>query len=106
MISVTIEHHIFFHFFSGIWVKLHHLYRAMAFLGEEIPDQKDKTSFSPRCTKDIIEENLFRERRDLFTGLDMVFFDTTSIYFEGTQGVRPWERRETARITVLILTRW
>jgi hypothetical protein len=67
-------------------LKLHHLYRAMAFLGEEIPDQKDKTPFSPRCTKDIIEENLFRERRDLFTGLDIVFFDTTSIYFEGTGG--------------------
>ena len=67
-------------------LKLHHLYRAMAFLGEEIPDQKDKTPFSPRCTKDIIEENLFRERRDLFTGLDMVFFDTTSIYFEGAGG--------------------
>ena len=67
-------------------LKLHHLYRAMAFLGEEIPDQKDKTPFSPRCTKDIIEENLFLERRDLFTGLDIVFFDTTSIYFEGAGG--------------------
>jgi len=67
-------------------LKLHHLYRAMAFLGEEIPDQKDKTPFSPRCTKDIIEEDLFRERRDLFTGLDIVFFDTTPIYFEGAGG--------------------
>jgi len=67
-------------------LKLHHLYRVMTFLGEEIPDQKDKTPFSPRCTKDIIEEDLFRERRDLFTGLDIVFFDTTSIYFEGTGG--------------------
>jgi len=67
-------------------LKLHHLYRAMAFLGEEIPDQKDRTPFSPRCTKDIIEENLFLERCDLFTGLDIVFFDTTSIYFEGAGG--------------------
>jgi len=67
-------------------LKLHHLYRAMAFLGEEIPDQKDKTPFSPRCTKDVIEEDLFGERRDLFSGLDIVFFDTTSIYFEGTGG--------------------
>jgi len=67
-------------------LKLHHLYRAMAFIGEEIPDQKDKTPFSPRCTKDIIEEDLFRQRRDLFTGLDIVFFDTTSIYFEGAGG--------------------
>jgi len=67
-------------------LNLHHLYRAMAFLGEEIEEQKDKTPFAPRCIKDLIEENLFYERRDLFTELDFVFFDTTSIYFEGTGG--------------------
>ena len=65
---------------------LHHLYRAMTFLGEEVSDQKDRTPFSPRCTKDLIEEGIFFERRDLFTGLDFVFFDTTSIYFEGSGG--------------------
>jgi len=65
---------------------LHHLYRAMTFLGEEVTDQKDRTPFSPRCTKDLIEEGIFFERRDLFTGLDIVFFDTTSIYFEGSGG--------------------
>lgn len=65
---------------------LHHLYRAMAFVGEEIADQKDATRFSPRCSKDLIEEGIFSERRDLFTGLDLVFFDTTSIYFEGEGG--------------------
>jgi len=31
------------------------------------------------CTKDLIEEKLFRKRRDLFSGLDLFFFDTTSI---------------------------
>jgi len=31
-------------------VSLHHLYRAMAFLGEEIADQNGRTPFSPRCT--------------------------------------------------------
>jgi transposase len=67
-------------------LRLHHLYRAMAFLGEEIEDQKEKTPFAPRCTKDLIEEYLFQEQRDLFTGLDFVFFDTTSIYFEGAGG--------------------
>jgi len=36
--------------------------------------------------KDVIEEDLFAVRRDLFTGLDCVFFDTTSIYFEGEGG--------------------
>jgi transposase len=71
---------------------LHHLYRAMSFLGEEIADQKDKTPFSPRCIKDVLEEELFSERRDLFTGLDLVFFDTTSIYFEGEGGKELGER--------------
>jgi len=65
---------------------LHHLYRAMTFLGEEVEDQKDRTPFSPRCIKDLIEEGVFFERRDLFTGLDLVFFDTTSLYFEGAGG--------------------
>ena len=43
-------------------LSLHHLYRAMAFLGEEIEDQKDKTPFAPRCTKDVIEEEMFHAR--------------------------------------------
>ena len=67
-------------------LSLHHLYRAMAFLGEELADQRDCTPFAPRCTKDVIEEDLFLARRDLFSGLDCVFFDTTSIYFEGEGG--------------------
>jgi transposase len=67
-------------------LSLHHLYRAMTFLGEQIEDQSSKTPFSPRCIKDLIEEGMFFERRDLFTGLDLVFFDTTSVYFEGQGG--------------------
>jgi transposase len=67
-------------------IQLHHLYRAMFWLGEELDDQKDATTFSPRCTKDLIEEKLFLQRRDLFSNLDLVFFDTTSIYFEGNGG--------------------
>jgi transposase len=65
---------------------LHHLYRAMAFLGEEVKDQKDATPFAPRCNKDLIEEIIFFDQRDLFSELEMVFFDTTSIYFEGRGG--------------------
>ena len=67
---------------------LHHLYRAMAWLGEELPkDQQDgATPFAPRTNKDLIEEALFARRRDLFSDLDIVFFDTTSIYFEGEGG--------------------
>jgi transposase len=67
-------------------ISLHHLYRAMSLLGEEIEDQRGATPFAPRCTKDLVEEGMFLERRDLFTGLDLVFFDTTSIYFEGEGG--------------------
>jgi hypothetical protein len=29
---------------------------------------------------------MFHAHRDLFTGLDLVFFDTTSIYFQGAGG--------------------
>jgi len=73
-------------------IELHHLYRAMAFLGEQIEDQKSATPFAPRCTKDAIEERLFMLNRDLFSGLDLVFFDTTSIYFEGAGGQTIGER--------------
>ena len=52
-------------------LELHHLYRAMRWLGE---------------AKDKVEEALFVGRRDLFTELSLVFFDTTSIYFEGQGG--------------------
>jgi Transposase DDE domain len=67
---------------------LHHLYRAMAWLGEELPAdaQRGATRLVPLCTKDRIEEGLFQRRRDLFTQLQVVFFDTTSIYFEGEGG--------------------
>jgi len=69
-------------------LQLHHLYRAMGWLGEELSarEQAGKTPFAPRCNKDLIEEALFARRRDLFTELQLVFFDTTSIYFEGQGG--------------------
>jgi transposase len=67
---------------------LHHLYRAMAWLGEVVAEdrQDGATPFAPRTNKDLIEEALFARRRDLFSDLDIVFFDTTSIYFEGQGG--------------------
>ncbi|MDD5749044.1 MAG: IS1634 family transposase [Actinomycetota bacterium] len=52
-------------------IELHHLYRAMAWLGEN---------------REVIEEKLFDRNRNLFTSLSVVFFDTTSIYFEGEGG--------------------
>jgi len=69
-------------------IELHHLYRAMEWLGEELPEteQYGATTFSPRCTKDKIEERLFERNRDLFSSLDLLFFDTTSLSFEGEGG--------------------
>lgn len=67
-------------------LELHHLYRAMAWLGEPLSDQQGAVPFSPRCTKDRIEEALFARHHDLFSELELVFFDTTSIYFEGEGG--------------------
>jgi transposase len=69
-------------------LELHHMYRAMAWLGEELPaaQQQGATKLVPRCVKDLIEEGLFERRRDLFSCLDVVFFDTTSLYFEGRGG--------------------
>ena len=59
-------------------IELHQLYRAMAWLGEALPDaeQEGATPFAPRCIKDLIEERLFERRRDLFSDLSLVFMDT------------------------------
>ena len=67
---------------------LHHLYRAMAWLGSALPrkEQSGATLSAPRCMKDLVEERFFDLKRDLFSSLDIVFFDTTSIYFEGEGG--------------------
>ena len=73
-------------------IVLHHYYRAMGWLGEEISEQTDALPFAPRCTKDVIEEGLFARRRHLFSSLEVVFFDTTSLYFEGEGGTTLGER--------------
>jgi hypothetical protein len=52
-------------------LELHHLYRAMRWLGD---------------VKDQVEEALFLRCRDLFTDLTLAFFDTTSLAFEGQGG--------------------
>ena len=52
-------------------IDLHHLYRAMRWLG----DNHDK-----------VEDGLFHIGRDLFSEFTLAFFDTTSIYFEGAGG--------------------
>ena len=64
---------------------LHHLYRAMAWLGEELADQQG-SGLVPRTNKDLIEEQLFAKRRNLFNDVGLAIFDTTSLYFEGDGG--------------------
>lgn len=73
---------------------LHHLYRAMAWLGEELEadQQAAATGIAPRTTKDLIEERLFARRRDLFSELSVVFLDTTSLSFTGAGGETLGER--------------
>jgi transposase len=70
---------------------LHHFYRAMAWLGEEV-EEKSAEALAPRCVKDLIEEKLFDRRRDLFTDLSVVFMDTTSLSFYGEGGETLGER--------------
>jgi transposase len=72
---------------------LHHLYRAMRWLGETIdgtlPTSDTTTNATTRGVrrcKDEIEEQLFAQRRTLFSDMTLVFFDTTSLYFEGEGG--------------------
>ena len=69
-------------------LELHQIYRAMGWLGELLSPENsdDHAGLPPRCRKDEIEERLFAQRRDLFSELELVFFDTTSIYFEGEGG--------------------
>ena len=83
-------------------LQLHHFYRTMAWLGEPLETAagaSERQAVTPsakktetavlerqRRIKDEIEEALFATRRDLFTDLSLVFFDTTSLYFEGEGG--------------------
>jgi len=70
-------------------IELHQLYRAMAWLGESIGAglfSKKPGPLQQQFTKDQIEHRLFERNRDLFSSLEVVFFDTTSIYFEGEGG--------------------
>src|SRR5262252_4591590 len=64
---------------------LHQLYQAMGWLGDELADQSGR-GIGPRTTKDLVEEQLFALRNNLFSELSLVFLDTTSLYFEGDGG--------------------
>jgi transposase len=49
-------------------------------------EQIDKPAGAVRCGKDLVEKPLFERRRDLFTEVELAFFDTTSPYLEGCGG--------------------
>ena len=57
----------------------------MAWLGERII-QHGSDPLTAHYRKDHIEEQLFERKRDLFSTFEVVFFDTTSLYFEGEGG--------------------
>lgn len=71
-------------------LELQHFYRAMAWLGEVIEPGGEKHSKGAppptRRMKDTIEEALFDTRRELFSEMALVFFDTTTLYFDGAGG--------------------
>jgi hypothetical protein len=69
-------------------LQLQHFYRTMGWLGAPLSSeqQADATPFMHRSVKDLIEEHLFALHRDLFSGISLVFFDTTALYFEGNGG--------------------
>lgn len=82
-------------------IELHQLYRAMGWLGQPTGPVSDHgiPELPVRTTKDRIEELLFARRRDLFSTLSVLFFDTTSIYFEGQGGesLGQWGHSKDAR---------
>ena len=59
---------------------------GLARRGIPADEQGGATPFSPRTVKDRVEEELFARRRDLFSELSVVFFDTTSLSFTGAGG--------------------
>jgi hypothetical protein len=80
-----------YHIDGADGLELHQLYRAMAWLGEELADQSGATR-AARRTKDLIEEALFARRRGLFSDLSVVLCDTTSLLFYGPGGASLGQR--------------
>ena len=86
-------------------LQLHHLYRAMAWLGEVLPkdQQKDKTPFAPRCVKDRVEEDLLpAHRRDLFTGSPTGFSATPRRSTSRERAEKVWASKAKPRIIARI----
>src|SRR5450755_2681852 len=65
---------------------LHHLYRAMAWLGEVRSRKSNRTGLHPSCRVPARISSRRSCSHGIETCLDLVFFDTTSIYFQGEGG--------------------
>ena len=79
-------------------IKLHHLYRAMGWLGEQ-SIQHGHDARSIRCRKDLIEEELFHRNRDLFSELELVCSSTPPACTSRGREERAWDSTGTARTT-------
>ena len=75
---------------------LHHLYRAMAWLGEELQEQDGRTPFAPRCIKDAVEERLFAYRRTCSRSSTWCSW-TPPVSTSKAPAARPWASTATAR---------
>jgi hypothetical protein len=71
-------------------LNLHHLYRAMAFLGQEIKPRGPKTLGAARCLKDLIEEELYKALwtvEDIFR-TSKAILETRPIYHKRDETIR------------------
>ena len=88
-------------------LELHHLYRAMAWLGEELPGEEQRrasTPFAPRMPRTRSRRGV-RPPAGPVQRPQLVFFDTTSLYFEG-EGGQDLGPEATARTIAPTCTRW
>jgi hypothetical protein len=79
-------------------IDLHHLYRAMAWLGEELADQQGR-GLVPRSNKDLIEEQLFAKLHRLFNDVALAILDSATLYLEGEGGMtlgRNWHSKDSS----------
>lgn len=67
-------------------LELQHFYRSMGFLGEKVGISQQEHPKFVRRIKDKIEELVYKKDLEIFSEFKMVFFDTTSMYFEGAGG--------------------
>ena len=70
---------------GAVGLDLYHLQSGDGVFGR-FTEQIDQPAGAVRCGKDLVEKPLFERRRDLFTEVELAFFDTTSPYLEGCGG--------------------